>query len=121
MLECREKFGVGAVCDTEENCKSPLLCGGLFPYRQCYDPNLSLALGQECDPNAPSSGKVCVVEDDGTSMGCLPKGEAYACQKLAELYERCDAVKNVACSPRSMTVCDEDGVCVPNHSFEKSV
>lgn len=105
---------MGAVCGTDDNCKPPLKCGGLHPYRQCYNPELNLGLGQKCNPNAPITGKVCVVADDGSSTSCLPKGDGHVCQKMAELYELCDTGKNVACSPRSMTVCDEDGVCVPN-------
>lgn len=112
MLKCREKFGVGAVCSSDEACKPPLKCGGIYPYRKCYDPILN-RLGQKCNPNGPSSGKGCVVADDGSPMDCLPKGKAYACQKLAALYERCGGGKNVACSPRSMSICNGDGVCVP--------
>lgn len=113
LQTCRKRFDVGAVCTSDDNCKPHLKCSEIYPYRRCYDPKLSLRVGEKCNPNVTSFGKMCVQSDDFRPMACLPKGKVYVCQKLAELYERCDPRRNVGCSPRSMSVCSQQRVCVP--------
>lgn len=110
---CRKKSDDAEPCIRDEDCMPPLKCNGSYPYRQCYNPKLTLSFGQSCNPDAKASKKRCIIADDGYSLGCLPKNKGYVCQKMADMYERCDVRKNVGCSPFSKTLCSNDGVCVP--------
>lgn len=114
VSRCHKRFEEGSFCTRDDECARHLKCGGWYPLGKCYNPKHTLRLGETCSPGAKSSEKNCVVAKDGSPMRCLAKNNGYACQKMNEMYQRCDVDKNIGCSPVGNTFCSKDGVCFPH-------
>lgn len=123
LLACRKPGPLGAVCQNDDECRGNLKCGPFPitspPHRRCYNPALTLPLGASCDPAAPLTAPRCVlttvqrqfIGNIDFELRCLPKANAFACQRVALLFQQCDPLLNITCI--SGAVCSSYGVCIP--------
>ena len=67
VRRCREPQKAGNYCQVDEDCPEGLVCPVVWTgnrdqeERRCYDPKMTLKLGDVCDPKANASQASCVV------------------------------------------------------------
>lgn len=120
---CRPKRGIGGICEDNDSCRDGLRCDvfQMSFQQQCFDPSLSLHVGNVCNPNPGIHEPRCTAErmkwvDDLRPTACLPKNTSYVCQWPVGLFEKCSPKDNVVCFPNDL-VCNKFGVCVPMYQL----
>eukprot|EP00178_Gracilaria_changii_P003424 TRINITY_DN1503_c0_g1_i4.p1 TRINITY_DN1503_c0_g1~~TRINITY_DN1503_c0_g1_i4.p1 ORF type:complete len:150 (-),score=7.94 TRINITY_DN1503_c0_g1_i4:123-572(-) len=123
---CRPKRGVGGICENDGSCIGDLQCDPSFRGERspslCFDPSLSLNLGDPCNPYARADQPRCVAEIERDPslqyitnvfpLSCLPKNDTHICQRAVGLFQQCSAEDNIACATDDL-VCSGLNVCVP--------